>query len=75
MQIIKKKYTPGKHNFKIVSMNPSDDGRCVNCDAKEFCGTSKTYLICKCDMNQHYVNVNKERKEKLKKLNENFQER
>lgn len=54
-------------NFKIVQKTPLNVGRCVHCDARGLCGVPSRFS-CKCDMDHHYKDVNKERKLKLLKL-------
>lgn len=59
-----------KNIYKIVEHKGYlEIGRCVHCDAKDYCGLPSRFT-CKCTINQHYVNIKKERLEKLKKLNE-----
>jgi len=42
-------------------------GRCVNCDARNLCGLISRFK-CECDLSQHYINIKKERKQKLLKI-------
>ena len=57
-----------KNIYKIVENKDYPEiGRCVHCEARDYCGPG---FGCKCTMKQHYVNIQKERKRKLLKLNE-----
>jgi hypothetical protein len=72
MEIIKRTWIVGEHIYKIVSTS-KEEGRCVKCAAREFCGACgrPDRLDCKCNIYQHYIiDVKEERKLKLKKLNE-----
>lgn len=57
--------------FKIVPKRFPHEGRCVHCDARNYCGIPtqlKFRMICECKISEHYININKERKQKLQKL-------
>ena len=62
-------------DLKLVhNKNYPHIGRCVHCDARDFCGIYKTdgtrLFGCNANMKQHYKNISKERKLKLEKLND-----
>lgn len=58
------------HNFKIVDIDRIQQnlGRCINCEARCHCGVTYGWLECKCSMTQHYINIQKERKQKIIKI-------
>lgn len=60
-----------KSNFIIVE-NKYNEGRCVHCDARDFCSAypRQGKYKCQCNYGQHYKDIYKERKLKLEKLNE-----
>jgi hypothetical protein len=57
-------------DFKIVKIEPYSEGRCVLCEASNYCNVINGTVKCKCGMTEHYINIKKERKLKLKKINE-----
>lgn len=57
-------------DFKIVRIEPYSEGRCVRCDASNYCSITKGTVKCKCGMTEHYISIKKERKLKLEKINE-----
>ncbi len=55
------------NNLKLVHWkNDKFFGRCTYCDARNLCGPR---FKCKASMNQRYIDIKKERKEKLLKIN------
>lgn len=53
--------------FRIEqSNNLNGRGRCIVCDARNYCGLG--YFKCYCKMHQYYINIKKERKNKLNKI-------
>lgn len=57
-------------DFKIVRIEPYSEGRCVRCEASNYCSVNKGTVKCKCKMNEHYISIKKERRLKIKKINE-----
>ena len=59
-------------DFKIVKIDPYSNGRCIHCEASDYCNVTKGTVKCKCNINEHYISIKKERKQKIQKLNEIF---
>ena len=63
-------------DLKIVNLNREESeeiGRCTYCDANNICGRPKFDFHCNATMSQHYIDIKKERKRKLIKIqNENY---
>ena len=62
------RYVSQNLGLKIIK-NPNypSVGRCVHCDARDYCGH---IMMCQCDLTEHYIDIRKHRKLKLQKLNE-----
>lgn len=54
-----------KYLKKVPKIN-SKRGRCVFCDARDFCTVE--YYKCTCSYEEQYVDIRKQRKEKLNKI-------
>jgi hypothetical protein len=54
-----------KSDLKIIKIKNKKIGRCVNCQARDYCGIN---FSCDCKMDEHYINVKLDRKNKIKKI-------
>jgi hypothetical protein len=63
------------NKFQIISNRHPEYGRCVFCDGREFCGRGSNSLICECNIDQHYININRLRKIKLNRLKKIYESR
>jgi hypothetical protein len=54
-------------NFKIIKNRHPETTKCAYCDAQIYCN-GRYNFICQCKPNQHYINIKKNRKEKLNEI-------
>lgn len=60
-----------KRYYKLVPLKNTNEGRCVNCDARYHCGT-KRFKCESTSFKHHYkYDIKAERIDKLKKINYN----